>query len=154
MDTGRLASVHLEKRSSVTRWRPRRSRKDALLRGASLMQSGIAALETAGRFLSAKGGTRAKRTERDKSGLPCEGFLASYDSPIRDSRRFRVLQKLQDLDQIVTRRTPPIPVNPNSTKIQISFCQQIFDCNSLYSNNFIDDGKLLLGKALLYVSKN
>lgn len=99
MDTGRLASVHLEKRSSVTRWRPRRSRKDALLRGASLMQSGIAALETAGRFLSAKGGTR---TERDKSGLPCEGFLASYDSPIRDSRRFRVLQKLQDLDQIVT----------------------------------------------------
>lgn len=102
MDTGRLASVHLEKRSSVTRWRPRRSRKDALLRGASLMQSGIAALETAGRFLSAKGRTRAKRTERDKSGLPCEGFLASYDSPIRDSRRFRVLQKLQDLDQIVT----------------------------------------------------
>lgn len=40
--------------------------------------------------------------DRDKSGLPCEGFLASYDSPIRDSRRFRVLQKLQDLDQIVT----------------------------------------------------
>lgn len=91
MDPGRLASVHLEpleERSSVTRWRPRRSRKDALLRGASLMQSGIAALETAGRFLSTKGGTRAKRTERDKSGLPCEGFLASYDLPIRDSRPF------------------------------------------------------------------
>lgn len=61
------------------------------------MQSGIAALETAGRFLSAKGGTRAKRTERDKSGLPCEGFLASYDLPIRDSRRFRVLQMLHAL---------------------------------------------------------
>lgn len=32
-------------------------------------------------FLSAKGGTREgeENTERDRSGLPCEGFLASYE---------------------------------------------------------------------------
>lgn len=132
MDAGRLASVRLEKRSSVTRWRPRRSRKDALLCGASLMQSGVAALETAGRFLSAKGG--AKRTERDKSGLPCEGFLATYDLPIRDSRHFSRV-KVARLDQIVT---PPVRVNPNLIKIQIFFCHQIFD-RDLYVFEY--DGK-------------